>query len=472
MRKNLFLLILACSVIHVNTNLAQDINSIVKDFVNSKEASHAMVGFSLLDNTGDVLIAENAEKSMSPASTQKLLTSITALDILGYDHKFTTTLSIMGTVVDGKLIGNVVIKSGGDPVLGSEDFKGHYGEFINDWINAISKEGITQIEGRVLVDDRVFKGDRNAGSSAINDIGNYYGAGAPGFSFMDNEFRVYFDTKSVGLKSTINRVEPELPKEVEFINDVKASTKSGDNVIIYSLDGSDQIFLKGELPANQKEFEVRGSIPDVSAFTASYFTGKLIEAGIDVTGEEKKGPLFINSKELVRTKSPALIEILKVLNKKSVNTYADVLLKHIGIFTNNEGSFEAGAKGMIDHWKDRGINVDGLNIEDGSGLSRKNNVTASFMTTILSSVSSDEHVAKLLTEASESNSVRSMWGNGIKGAIIAKSGYIGRVRAYSGYLLKEDQKYPFHIMVNNYHGSPSEMRGQIGKLLNSIYGKL
>ncbi len=444
---------------------AQSLNEVMEVFTKKDELRNASVGFSLLDENGTPIAAYQSEKSLAPASTQKLLTSITALEVLGHEHKFVTTLSIQGTVSEGELVGNVLIKSGGDPVLGAEDFKGHYGDFIQDWIDAVKEEGITTIKGRVLVDDRIFSGDRNAGSSAINDIGNYYGAGAPGFSFMDNEFQVYFDTKGVGAISTVSSIIPEMSENTEIINQVKAGKVTGDNVIIYSLDGSNQIFLKGELPANKKAFKVRGAIPNVTEFTEFYLTKKLREASIDVTGEVNKGPLFMNTKELVRTKSPALIEILKVLNEKSVNTYADVLLKHIGLARDKQGSFDDGAKAIKEYWTEKGLDTKGINIEDGSGLSRKNNVTAEFITAVLSSVSANSHVDQILAKASKSSSVKSMWGGEVKGHVQAKSGYIGRVRAYSGYLIKNQKKYAFHFMVNNFDGSPSQIRKLMGETL-------
>ncbi len=437
-------------------------------FLDKENLKHATVGFSLVDENGEELKAHNSEKSLAPASTLKLLTSITALDILGYDHKFVTTLTIQGTIIEGRLIGNVIIKSGGDPTLGSENFKNHYGDFISEWIEAIKAEGITKIDGRVIVDDKIFEGDRNAGSTALNDVGNYYGAGAPGFSFMDNEFEVFFNTTGNGAISSVSKTNPVLPTDFELINNVKGAKVSGDNVIIYSLDGSNQIFLKGELPVNQKDFKVRGSIPDVTKFAQQTFLTALESAGVSVNGVEKKGPLFMNSKELVRTKSPALIEILKVLNRKSINTYADVLLKHIGKASNGKASFEGGAEAVLDYWLGKGLDISGVNIEDGSGLSRKNNITPAFMTGVLQEVSSDEQVNKMMNEASLSSSVKSMWGDAFKGQVQAKSGYIGRVRAYSGYLIKNEKKYSFYFTVNNFSGSASQMRKLMGEMLRGV----
>lgn len=451
---------------------AQNSSDALSTLVNNEELKHASIGFSLLDPSGKEIQSYQSEKSLAPASTMKLLTSITALELLGHDHKFVTTLTIQGTVIEGKLIGNVIVKSGGDPTLGAEDFKLHYGDFVKEWVDAIKAEGITEIDGRVLIDDRALEGNRNAGSTALNDVGNYYGTGAPGFSFMDNEFTVFFNTAGLGVPSSVVKTDPALPTSIELINEVKGGKVTGDNVIIYSLDGGNQVFLKGELPVNKKDFEVKGAIPDVTAFAQDYLQNALEKEEIAVSGVVKNGPLFMNSKELVRTKSPALIEILKVLNKKSVNTYADVLLKHIGTAGGKTSTFDGGAEVVKAHWSEKGLGTEGIQIEDGSGLSRKNNITAKFMTGVLLSQAEDEQVNKMMNEASMSSTVKSMWGEAYKGQVQAKSGFIGRVRAYGGYIIKDEKKYPFYLTVNNYSGSAAKMRKLMGTALRGVRGEL
>jgi len=464
--------LLALSICYAITVPAQSIQSLADDFSSNNALKHAQVGFSLTDSNGTELASLNSESSLPSASTQKLLTSISALRILGYDHKFVTTVSIVGMVEEGVLHGNVVIKSGGDPTLGSVDFKDHYGDFVQSWVNAVKAEGINEIKGRVLIDDSIFKGPRNAGSTEIDDVGNYYGAGAPGFSFMDNEFTVFFNTRGNGTVSSVQRTEPELPENIHLINEVKAGSVKGDNVIIYSLENAVEIFLKGELPPNRTDFKVRGSIPNVNTFAQKFIEEKFSQAGVPCLNKLLKGPLFMKSKEIHRTKSPDLIEILKILMRKSVNTYADVMLKHIGLESGETASFNGGVRAIKSYWKSKGLDVSGIHLEDGSGLSRKNNLTASFMTSVLSSVSGDMNVQKIMVESSQARSIKSMWGGEPTGFIQAKSGYIGRVRAYSGYLVKSESVYPFHFTVNNYHGSSSEMRKLMGKLLRDCANQL
>jgi D-alanyl-D-alanine carboxypeptidase/D-alanyl-D-alanine-endopeptidase (penicillin-binding protein 4) len=451
---------------------AQAKGAFFEDFMGQESLKHATVGFALMDADGNLLHGHNEETSLAPASTQKLLTSITALEILGADHRFTTTLSIQGSVSDSVLIGNVVITSGGDPTFASENFSKHYMGYFESWVEALKSEGINAIDGQVKVDDKIFKGDRHAGSSALDDVGNYYGAGAPGFSFMDNEFTVFFNTNGLGELSEVAKIEPAAPKSIDVINRVRSGSVSGDNVIIYSLDQASEVFLTGELPKHKKGFTVRGAMPDVTEWAEFYFTHQFEKAGFLITREERSGPLFTNSKEIHRTKSPELIDILKVLNRKSVNTYADVMLKHIGAEYSKDPTLKGGAQAVARYWADGGLNVSGIYMEDGSGLSRKNNVTAKLMTEVLAHVSGSDQVNEMMNEASKSGSVKAMWGSSPSGDIQAKSGYIGRVRAYSGYLIKSGKKYPFFFTINNYHGSSRAIRTEMGAILKAVRSEL
>ncbi len=451
---------------------AQEIDPLFEKFLEKESVKHASVGFALMDTSGKLLYGQNEELSLAPASTQKLLTSATALELLGHDHRFTTTLSIQGTVTDSILVGNLVIISGGDPVFGSINFSNHYQNYFSDWVKALKAEGINSIDGTILIGDSYFSGDRHAGSTALNDVGNYYGAGAPGFSFMDNEFTVHFKTIEKGKLSEVTKIEPALPEHINIINHVKSGDVSGDNVIIYSLNDATEVFLEGELPPNRGEFTVRGAVPNVSILAAEYFTKKLTESGFRISGEERSGPLYKNSKEICRTKSPELVQILKVLNRKSVNTYADVLLKHIGKNYSNDPSLKGGADAIKNFWNSRGVDPSGIYLEDGSGLSRKNNVTAKFMTEVLQKVGGNPYWEEVMLESSKSGSVKYMWGGEPSGSILAKSGYIGRVRAYSGYLIKDGLKYPFFFTINNYHGSSSAIRKQMGTVLKAVRSEL
>ena len=143
---------------------------------------------------GETVFQFHAEKSLMPASVLKLVTSSAALELLGPDYRFKTEIGYTGNLNKrtSRLTGDLVIKGGGDPALGSEYFKDHYNNFLKNWIIEIRKLGINKVEGRVIVDDSRYDYQPVPAKWLWEDAGNYYGAGAYGLSVFDNTFEIHF----------------------------------------------------------------------------------------------------------------------------------------------------------------------------------------------------------------------------------------------------------------------------------------
>ena len=136
-----------------------------------------------------------------------LLTSAAALELLGPGYCFKTQLGYTGNLnkSTGLLTGDIVIKGGGDPALGSQYFKDHYRNFLTDWITTIKKLGIKKIEGRIIADDTRYDNQPVPPKWIWEDIGNYYGAGTYGLSVFDNMFEIHFRTYGEGSIPEITR---------------------------------------------------------------------------------------------------------------------------------------------------------------------------------------------------------------------------------------------------------------------------
>ncbi|MEM7037771.1 MAG: D-alanyl-D-alanine carboxypeptidase, partial [Bacteroidota bacterium] len=126
----------------------KSVKTVVNEITNHKHMKHAQWGFIMMDvESGKVLESRNADETLLPASTMKTVTSAAALAILGENYTFKTYLETDGEVVDGVLKGNVYIRGGGDPSLGSDRFKwGTDMQGILDiWVNALQKKGIERV---------------------------------------------------------------------------------------------------------------------------------------------------------------------------------------------------------------------------------------------------------------------------------------------------------------------------------------
>ena len=166
--------------------------------------------------TGTVVFAYDTIRQMSPASVLKTVTTATALELLGEDYQFPTTISYDGRIEQGVLRGNLYIEGSGDPTLGSRHFaadKNNYrpdqNRFIPQWITAIQNAGIQQIEGRIIADESIFDTEGTSMKWMQEDLGADYGAGSYGISIFDNSYSLYIRTGKSGTKPLILRTDPE-----------------------------------------------------------------------------------------------------------------------------------------------------------------------------------------------------------------------------------------------------------------------
>lgn len=391
---------------------------------------HATVSaYAVHMGTGEVLIDENSNKSLIPASCLKVVTTAAALHILGPESKFQTDLITDGVIEEGTLKGNLIILGGGDPCLGSG---ASWEKQIETWVEAVQKKGIKKIDGKVIGDASLWEKALAAPSWEWEDLGNYYGAGACALTFHENNYAVFFKPgKKEGEETTILRTEPAVTT-ITLQNEVKTGPiGSGDRACIYGAEFSLVQHLRGTIPLGVNEFTIKGSIPDPAAFCA-----KLLEIALQKRGISVGNQLIAQGKKrtvLHTTFSPALKEIVHQTNQKSINLYAEHLLKKIGQQVLNEGSTNAGTKAVVDYWKKEKIDLEGFNMVDGSGLSRKNLVTAKQLVSMLLKMKKSEHFPIFLESLPQkSEQVR------------AKSGSHSLLRGYTGYA----GDIAFAILVN------------------------
>lgn len=372
------------------------------------------VGIYAVDaESGRVLYDENSQKNMTPASSLKVVTTATALQILGPEFRFKTELEYDGSLESGTLKGNLYIHGGGDPCLGVDIAKQ-----IEEWTSAIQKLGIHVIEGEVV-------GDASRWESALappgwlwEDLGNYYGAGACALSFHENKYTLFFKPGRVGEAAQILRLDPFIPG-LQLVNEVKTGPEgSGDRACIYGSEYSLLQIVRGTIPAGLKEFAIKGAIPDPAQFCAITLIDALKDKGIAI----KRQRIPSGKRTAFHTTySPPLKEIIFSTNHKSHNLYAEHLLKKMGEATYGEGSTQGGIQAVKSFWQAQQIDLEGL--ADGSGVSRKNLVTARQMVAILLKMKDSMLFRNSLPE--EKTGIRAKSGS--MTGVIAYAGYAGRV---------------------------------------------
>ena len=463
----------------VNTELVSvdRLNKYLTALQNDPALLNANWSFCLTDpETHNIITSYEKNRSLIPASGMKAITTLSALAILGENYHYKTSLEYDSLISNGIILGNLYITGSGDPSLGSNRSQGfhRFDTLMNDWALILKKKGIKKISGKIISDASAFEEYSIPGSWNWDDIGQYYGAGPYGLNIYENTFTIYYSSGKT--KSKVDSIYPDI-EGLTIYNDVKVAG-SGDDAYIFGAPDNYFRYVTGTIPANRKQFTVDGSMPDPPLFLAVELKKALIKNGIEVVGNattnfamnriglKMKG----NRKPLYEHLSPPLSEIIHQTDLHSINLYAEALLKTLGKEQLNDGSTSSGIKVIRNYWTEKGLNLTGLIMEDGSGLSRLNVIPTSLMCQFLSEayqMKNFETYKNSMAIAGEAGTLKSIGkGTSAQGKIFAKSGSMSKVRSYSGYVKSQSGKlYCFSIIMNNYTCSSSEIKQKLETLM-------
>lgn len=418
------------------------------------------------------IIALSPEKSLAPASCLKLVTTAVGLEVLGEEYRFQTRLYHDASVdSNGVLKGNIYVVGGGDPTLGSDLTPGSLGldSLMTCWISAIRSQGIRRVDGSILSDDFAYDRVPIPDDWFWIDIGNYYATSTSALCIHDNLYRLYFKPgKRVGAPAKVLRTEPEIPG-LRFINNMKTGRAgSGDNGYIYCAPDQWQAVLRGTIPADVDEFDIKGSIPDPPLFAAQYLYKVLERVGISIAGKpdrrESQGS-YEKATPFVTTLSPPLKDIITIINKRSFNLYAEQLVKAIGLQKLGEGSTEKGIEAVTSELERMQVNTEGMQLNDGCGLARTNGITTRTIVELLRAMKRSPHFDayyQSISVAGDSSDIGYFKDFGVGTEVQynarVKSGSIQGVRSYSGYVHdRSGRLIAFSLIANNYSGRASEV---------------
>jgi len=461
------------------------IQTAINNFASAPEFTNSSISFLAVDLTsGDRIAAYNPELSIPTASTAKIFSTASAIDILGPNYRPETRLYFDGVIDSlGTLNGNIWIRGGGDVSLGSRFFNdpGKELDFLKKWTDTLQKMGVKVIAGSIIADGSEFGYTGVPYGWAWNDMGNYYGAGPAGICLYDNMIRLKFKTGClVGSATELISVYPKIDGLI-IHNYITSQNVSGDNAYIYGGPYSLDRFAEGALPLNRPYYEVEGSMPDPEYQLAVEFVKVLTEAGITI----KEGPKSVRRNDIIVNnrystgyklflthKGEKISDIATLTNMRSVNLFAEGLVCLIGYKRVGRGTTDEGLKQIEKYWEEK-ISLNGMFLKDGSGLSRSNGISAVHFCRILKAMAESKNgniFFETLPVAGRSGTLTNLCkGQPGQGRVVAKSGTMNRVKSYAGYVnSKSGKKIAFAITVNNYTSNSSAVADKIEKVLNTL----
>lgn len=448
--------------------LQQDLSLALTRLQDDKQFTHAAISMYVLETkTGKVIFEKNAQLGMAPASCQKIVTSAAAFELLGKNYRFKTIVGYNGSIVNGELNGSLVVTGYGDPSLGSERWAFTKPAKLNDLILlALQKAGIKRINGNILVDDLQFGLQPMPDGWIWQDMGNYFGAGARGFNWHENQYDLFLRSGAViGAVTGVVATKPPGFEE-RLINQVTAAAKgSGDNAYLYAAPYSRNIFATGTIPANENAFKITGAMPDAAATFALQLQDFLVANNkMDASTANSFGNLLMNRQPLPASVipidsifSPPLDSVNFWFLKKSVNLFGEAFVRSIAFEKGKAGNIDSGMKIIRDFWSGQGLEKPALKIIDGSGLSPSNRLTAHSLVTLLQFAKTRNWFSSFYHALPEMNGIK------------MKDGYINGVRSYTGYIKnKKGLEYSFAFIANNFDGSPGTAREKMWKVLDIL----
>jgi len=437
-------------------------NSVFANLCNDSTFKHATISLYLVNTTtGKTVTQMNTEVGVAPASCQKVITASTALSLLGENYSYKTTLAYSGKIVNKVLHGNIIIHGSGDPTLGSWRYdQTKEDRVIEDFKEAISREGINALTGHVIVDESNWNTEVTPDGWIWQDIGNYYGAGARSLNWRENQYDLFLHSGSkIGDPVSIAGTKPEFVYGLHLKSKVTSAAKgSGDNNYIYLPLGHSYGYVRGTTPVNENHFTISGAMPDPGIQLAVTLEATLKHKSIESIA--KNYPVkfqVLPAKVFYTYTSPLLDQIVLHFLRRSINLYGEALIKSLAYQFTGTAATDSGVNVIHRFWKDKDIQPYSINIIDGSGLSPSNRVTTKALVTVM------EYARKQSWFPAFYEALPTI--SGIK----MKSGSINGVISYTGYIKgKNNNDYTFSFVINNYDGSGNDVRHKMWDLLGIL----
>lgn len=373
----------------------------LSDFTSSRAINAPYTSVLILDlKNGQELVSLNADKPLIPASIMKGITTATLLDKTGAKFQYETKVYLSGKISGGEVNGDLVVVGSGDPSINTRHSPGSV-DFVDEIVQWLKQKQITQIKGRIVVDESAFPGPAVNPSWSAGDLPHAYGTGTHGFNFEDN--------------ATGNR-----------------------------------------------------SVKDPAATFKSRLLAALNKNGIQVREE---GIAAGDRITLGVHRSEQIDDIMRSCMMRSDNQFAEAFMRLVGNQYGGEGSTSRGTSETMKFWRHNNARMEGVNIVDGSGLSRQNRLTANFMSDVLRYMSRNPYYASFFPLAGQEGTLRKfLAGTALDGEIAMKTGSMNGIQCYAGYKLDENYE-PTHVVVvmMNEMADRTKARAEVERLLLSTF---
>ena len=397
----------------------------------------------------------NPRALLVPASVAKLASVASAVDAVGWDHRFETTVRTNGSIDNGTLRGDLFIVGSGDPAIGARG-----GDDIESWITALKAAGIRRIEGRIIGDDNAIEEPRPALAWAWDDLGYPTGSLFGALNYGENKTLVTIEPGAAAGEPTTLLLDAISQGRPLVNRTVTVARGSVQMVWPEQRPGETALTIAGTVVAGSAPARLMVSAGNPTFWFATVFRNRLKLAGVEVTGDaadidDIQAPPPTTT--LYTYQSRPLSEIVSPLLKESINLYGEAVMRlnaAPGTLPTNDAAL-AGFRARVAAW---GIPSEAEQLIDGSGLSRRDVITPEALLIVLRRMYDPSNASPWM-RAFPVGGVDGSLENRMKGTaadrnVHAKTGTMSNIRSLAGYVTSADGEHlAFVIMVNDFEGS-------------------
>lgn len=413
---------------------------------------------------GERLFELNPRTLLVPASTAKLVSAASAADAVGWDYTFLTELHATGPIDDGVLRGDLVVVGHGDPT-----WAGAAGVDVSALAQALAGR-VRRIEGLVIADDDQMEEPRPALAWTWDDLGYPSGALFGALNADENQMVVRVRPGDAEGQPTLLSVEEGAADRPLVNRTITGAPGSPGRIWPEQRPGEPFLTIAGVVPAGRTA-AIMVAVGNPTRWFAQRLRTALIRAGIQVTGGAFDVDDIRPRPELTATTlvhghmSPPLAAIVQPLLKDSINLYGEALMRLNAAMEpvpTNDLALD-GLRRRLTAW---GVPPDGVQLVDGSGLSRRNVLSAEALVTVLERMHDPSarapFVSALPIAGIDGSLAGRFKGTTAEGRVRAKTGTMSNIRSLAGYATTADGEHlAFAVLLNNFEGTGAQATGAI-----------
>jgi D-alanyl-D-alanine carboxypeptidase/D-alanyl-D-alanine-endopeptidase (penicillin-binding protein 4) len=396
------------------------------------------------------LVEVNADVPRNPASTQKLLTTFAALELLGPAHTWRTELYTLGRRDGERLDGDLLVKGYGDPALTTER--------VWRLMHGLMRKGVRHVTGDLVLDGSYF-------SLEPDDPGGFDGQRYRTYNALPYAVLTNFNAVDFILRpdsgQVVIRTDPALPN---LRIDNRLSVKPGQCRGLLDVDmrtmtegAQEVVSFTGAMPSGCGEYFFPRTIMSGPSFTYGVVRGLWEGMGGQIDGGMREDVVPRSARPVYSVESPPLVEIVRTINKYSNNVMARQLLIAIGAERFGVPGTELKGIEAVREWlTKRDIAMPELVIENGAGLSRETRMSARSLARMLMAAHASPYEAELIASmplsAMDGTLRRRFTDAGMAGRLHLKTGRLDDVSGLAGYVLAPSGRRYVLVSIHNDRG--------------------